>query len=61
METQGRDERQTPAVKLTPEESELIKEKLKELNSELRRLETNYERLQSLDTKPVSEGGKENG
>ena len=61
METQGRDERQTPAVKLTLEESKLIKEKLKELSSELQRLETNYEKLQSLDTKPVSGGGTENG
>lgn len=45
----------------TPEELELLREKMDELRSGLHRLEENYRKLQALDEKPEIEGGMKNG
>lgn len=50
----GCEQRQNAAEDPTPEQAVLLREKLKELTSELHRLEGNYKKLQSLDDETKS-------
>ena len=53
-EEKEREQRQTAAEVPKPEQAALLRERLNELMSALRRLEDNYEKLQSRNEEPKS-------